>query len=160
MRNIYILYFREKLCHCQPYAVIFTFSSTPIFIRNWSMHPKVHAENFSRRYMCVCIATAVDFSIQVQMNQWKIVWLPVWMNLMLLLEVVLSLVRVSIPLLWRPLSSLLVSSSSTMFNHLLLWNRFANQSQIVYGASLGRGNESLYKWSRSHDKDGRHARMW
>ena len=43
---------------------------------------------------CVCIATAVDFSIQVQMNQWKIVWLPVWMNLMLLLEVVLSLVRV------------------------------------------------------------------
>ena len=57
---------------------------------------KVHAENFSRRYMCVCIATAVDFSIQVQMNQWKIVWLPVWMNLMLLLEVVLSLVRVDI----------------------------------------------------------------
>ena len=55
---------------------------------------KVHAENFSRRYMCVYIATAVDFSIQVQMNQWKIVWLPVWMNLMLLLEVVLSLVRV------------------------------------------------------------------
>ena len=55
---------------------------------------KVHTENFSRRYMCVCIATAVDFSIQVQMNQWKIVWLPVWMNLMLLLEVVLSLVRV------------------------------------------------------------------
>ena len=38
---------------------------------------KVHAENFSRRYMCVCIATAVDFCIQVQMNQWKIVWLPV-----------------------------------------------------------------------------------
>ena len=56
---------------------------------------KVHAENFSRRYMCVCIATAVDFSIQVQMNQWKIVWLPVWINLMLLLEIVLSLVRVS-----------------------------------------------------------------
>ena len=43
---------------------------------------KVNAENFSRRYICVCIATAVDFSIQVQMNQWKIVWLPVWMNLM------------------------------------------------------------------------------
>ena len=54
---------------------------------------KVHAENsrkkdtknkerkkekrrkkVSRRYICVCIATAVDFSIQVQMNQWKIVW--------------------------------------------------------------------------------------
>ena len=32
------------------------------------------------------------------MNQWKIVWLPVWMNLMLLLEVVLSLVRVNVTL--------------------------------------------------------------
>ena len=62
----------------------------------------------------------------------------------------------SIPILWRPLSS---SSSSTMFKHLLLWNRFANQSQILCGASLGRGNESLYKWSRSHDQDGRHAHI-
>ena len=32
---------------------------------------KVHAENLSRRYICVCIATTVDFSIQVRMNQWK-----------------------------------------------------------------------------------------
>ena len=32
-----------------------------------------------------------------------------------------------------------------MFKHLLLWNRLANQSQILCGASLGRGNESLYK---------------
>ena len=41
MRNTYILvsYFKEKLCHFQPYAVIFTLSSTPILIRNWSMHP-------------------------------------------------------------------------------------------------------------------------
>ena len=53
---------------------------------------KVHAEIFSRRYICVCIATAVDFSIQVQMNQWKIVWLPDEFDV--LLEVVLSLVRV------------------------------------------------------------------
>ena len=57
---------------------------------------KVHAENFCRRYICVCIATAVDFSIQVQMNQWKIVWLPVWINFNLLLEVVLYLARVLI----------------------------------------------------------------
>ena len=55
---------------------------------------KVHAENFSRRYICVCIATAVDFSTQVQMNQWKTVWLLVWINFNLLLEVVLYLVRV------------------------------------------------------------------
>ena len=57
-------------------------------------------------------------------------------------------------------SSLLSSSSSTMFKHLLLRNRFANQSQILCGASLGRGNESLYKWSRSHDQDGHHAHIW
>ena len=30
----------------------------------------------------------------------------------------------------------------------------ANQSQTSCGASLGRGNESLYKWSRSHDQLG------
>ena len=57
---------------------------------------EAHAENFSRRYNCVCIATAIDFSIQVQMNQWKIVWLPVWINFNLLLEVVLYLARVTI----------------------------------------------------------------
>ena len=55
---------------------------------------KVHAQNFSRRYICVCVATAVVFSIQFQMNQWKIVWLPVWINVDLLLEVVLYLARV------------------------------------------------------------------
>ena len=32
------------------------------------------------------------------------------------------------------------------------------QSQILCGASLGRGNQSLYKWSRSHDQDGCHAK--
>ena len=30
-------------------------------------------------------------------------------------------------------------------------------SQISYGASLGWGNESLFKWYWSHDQDGRHA---
>ena len=43
--------------------------------------------------VCV-IATAVDFSIQVQRNQWKIVWLSVWINFNLLLDVVLYLARV------------------------------------------------------------------
>ena len=43
---------------------------------------------------CVCIATAVDFSIQVQMNQWKIVWLPVWIKCDILSGVVLYFVRV------------------------------------------------------------------
>ena len=49
---------------------------------------------------------------------------------------------------------------TTIFKHLLHWNRLANQSQILCGAFLGRGNESLYKWSRSHDQDGRHAHIW
>ena len=43
---------------------------------------------------CACIATAVDFSIQVQMNQWKIVWLPVWIKCDILSGVVLYLIRV------------------------------------------------------------------
>ena len=53
-----------------------------------------------------------------------------------------------------------VRPSSTMLKHLLLGNRLADQSQILCEASLGRGNQSLYKWSRSHDQDGRHAHIW
>ena len=30
------------------------------------------------------------------------------------------------------------------------------QSKLNF-ISLGRGNESVYKWSRSHDQDGRHG---
>ena len=43
---------------------------------------------------------------------------------------------------------------------LLLRNRFANQSQILCGASLGRGNDILFAASWSHDQDGRHAHIW
>ena len=53
--------------------------------------------------------------------------------------------------LWS--SSVVVPSH---FKHLLR-NCEADQSQILCRASLGRGNESLYKWSRSHDQDGHHA---
>ena len=41
-----------------------------------------------------------------------------------------------------------------------LQNCLANQSQISCGASLGRGNESLFAASGSHDQDGRHAHIW
>ena len=51
-------------------------------------------------------------------------------------------------------------SSSTMLKHLLLRNRLAYQSQILCGASLGRGNEILFVASGSHDQDGRHAHIW
>ena len=52
------------------------------------------------------------------------------------------------------------SSSSTMLKHLLLRNHSPNQSQILYGDSLGRGNESLFAASGSHDQDGRHDHIW
>ena len=51
-------------------------------------------------------------------------------------------------------------SSSTMLKHLLLRNGWANQSQIVSGASLGRGTESLFATSGSHDQGGHHAYIW
>ena len=51
------------------------------------------------------------------------------------------------------------SSSFTMLKDLLQ-NRWADQSQILCGASLGRGNDILFAASGSHDQDGRHAHMW
>ena len=45
------------------------------------------------------------------------------------------------------------------FKHLLQ-NRLPDQSQILCGASLGRGNESLFAASGSHDQDGRDAHIW
>ena len=50
-----------------------------------------------------------------------------------------------------------VVSPSTMLKDLLLQNRLANQSQILCGASLARGNDILFTASGSHDQDGRHA---
>ena len=52
------------------------------------------------------------------------------------------------------------SSVVNNYKHLLLWNRLANQSQIFCEASLGKGNESLFAASGSHDQDGRHAHIW
>ena len=52
------------------------------------------------------------------------------------------------------------SASSTMLKHLLLRNRLADQSQILCGASLGRGNDILFAASGSHDQDGRYAHIW
>ena len=48
----------------------------------------------------------------------------------------------------------------TMLKHLLLRNRLADQSQILCGAFLGRGNEILFAAFGSHDQDGRHAHIW
>ena len=52
------------------------------------------------------------------------------------------------------------SASVHKLKDLLLRNRLADQSQILCGASLGRGNEILFATSGSHDQDGRHAHIW
>ena len=51
-------------------------------------------------------------------------------------------------------------SLATMLKHLFIRNRLADQSQILCGASLGRGNEILFAASGSHDQDGCHAHIW
>ena len=62
----------------------------------------------------------------------------------------------------RPLSSvcMYVCMYVNIFKPLLLRNHYANQNQISCGTSRERENESLFKWSRSHDQDGRHAHIW
>ena len=64
---------------------------------------------------------------------------------------------ISIPV--TPASAVRLSSVN-IFKHLLLWNHWANLTQISYGDSLGWGNQSLFKWSWSHDQNGRHAHIW
>ena len=49
--------------------------------------------------------------------------------------------------------------SFTMLKDLLR-NRWADQSQILCGAYLGRGNDILFAASGSHDQDGRHDHIW
>ena len=56
--------------------------------------------------------------------------------------------------------SVVCRPSVNIFKHLLLWNHWANWTQISYGDSLGYGNESLFNWFWSHDQDGRHAHIW
>ena len=66
-------------------------------------------------------------------------------------------------MVWRSSVVRHLSSSSlsfTMLKDLLLQNRFANQSQILCGAFLGRGNDILFAPSGSHDQDGRHAHIY
>ena len=36
----------------------------------------------------------------------------------------------------------------------------ADQSEILCGTSIGRGNESLFAKFGSHDQDGRQAHIW
>ena len=46
------------------------------------------------------------------------------------------------------------------FRRILLWSLWANIAESSFVASMGQGNESLLKWLRSIDQDGRHARIW
>ena len=58
-----------------------------------------------------------------------------------------------------PWSSVRHRPSSTMLKHLLLRNRLADQSQILCGASLGRGGGDIAV-SGLLDQDGRYAHIW
>ena len=61
-----------------------------------------------------------------------------------------------------PIEPASVRQSASAFTMLkdLLRNSWADQSQILCGASLGRGNDILFAASGSHDQDGRHAHIW
>ena len=50
-------------------------------------------------------------------------------------------------------------SSSTILKHLIHRKHLVYQNQILCGASLGRGNESLFAASGSHNQGGRHAHI-
>ena len=58
----------------------------------------------------------------------------------------------------RPSSTSLYVVVHNFKHHLQ--NRLLDQSQILCGASLGRGNEIFFSASGSHDQDGRHAHIW
>ena len=74
-----------------------------------------------------------------------------------LIRVVVSTI-LTVLMVRRPASS--VRPSSTMLRHLLPRNHSADQSQILCGASLGRGNRILFAACGSHDQDGRQAHIW
>ena len=50
--------------------------------------------------------------------------------------------------------------SSTLVKHLCLINHWASWSQILYGAPMGRWNESLFGRSGSHYQDGHHTQIY
>ena len=60
---------------------------------------------------------------------------------------------------WSGVRPSVVRRPFTMLKDLLLRNRWADQNQILCGASLGRGNDILFAASGSHDQDGRHAHI-
>ena len=99
----------------------------------------------SRENIKVCIFTAVKIKVFIFSWLWNIYIIsspepkaPRWAN--------------SIPVT----PSSVRPSSLNIFKHLLLWNYWANWTKTSYGDSLGWGNKSLFKWSWSHDQDGRH----
>ena len=58
-----------------------------------------------------------------------------------------------------PCSGVRPSSSSTISNIFFSENAYPIKANLCV-ASLGRGNESLFTASGSHDQDGRHAHIW
>ena len=65
----------------------------------------------------------------------------------------------SIPMVRRPSSWPVHRRLSTMLKHLLLQYCLADQSKVLWGASLARGYEILFAACGSHDQDGCHAHI-
>ena len=102
----------------------------------------------------------------VRFNAIVVPTLPCYLGICFLAHLSQRLIGELIGYSWsgiRPSSSVVVRRPSSVvnnFKHLLLQNRLPDQCQILCGASLGRGNESLFAASGSHDQDGRHAHIW
>ena len=123
------------ICHHVLHLSIFR-----IFLKWWS------SGQFFYQTLTLMIATYYT-GLQIRVPTWESFLAHLSRRLMGELIVYQSLRRPSV--ICRP--------SVNIFKHLLLWNHWANWTPISYGDSLGCGNESLFKWSWSHDQDDRHA---
>ena len=61
---------------------------------------------------------------------------------------------------WAYSIAMIRRPSVVVHNFKHLPSLLANESQILCGTSMGRGNERLFAACRSHDQDGRHAHKW
>ena len=149
--------------HCSPRPACQKISDHCCFIRHWhrstALEWSVWALTGTRQSVRPDLPVNKFRIIAVELAEWNLViilWSLAHLSRRLIGELIVypwSVVRPSVvrpASVWRP---------STMLKHLLT-NRLVDWSQILCGASLGRGNEILFAPSGSHDQDGRHAHIW
>ena len=146
----------------------------------YGMYKFMRKQSYEQKILCdICMYTAIIVRAMYKCNNYTLTYLTIKANLShhclvincssswLLAHLSRRLIGELIVYQWlrrpssvRPSSVVRRPSSVNIFKHLLLWNYWANWTHISYGGSLGWGNESLFKWSWSHDQDGRHAHIW